>query len=129
MGVFNCQGAGSWPMKSKETTPTHIRISGKVKPMDVEFLEDVAGENWNGDCAVYAFNSGTNYNKNRGVKWVGQVDRYNHGLFQPNPNISGSVSDSTHLVSLFNWISFLLQLGLVPGRSTQTGPFYNPKYI
>lgn len=33
-------------------------LTGHVSPMDVEFLEDVAGEEWNGDCAVYAFNSG-----------------------------------------------------------------------
>lgn len=26
--------------------------------MDVEFLEELAGENWTGDCAVFAFNSG-----------------------------------------------------------------------
>ncbi|KAK7302168.1 hypothetical protein RJT34_13049 [Clitoria ternatea] len=58
LGVFNCQGAGSWPMKSLEGTPSRIRISGKVRPLDVEFLEDIAGENWNGDCVVYAFNAG-----------------------------------------------------------------------
>lgn len=58
IGVFNCQGAGSWPMKPSETTPTHLTISGKVRPLDVEFLEEVAGENWNGDCILYAFNAG-----------------------------------------------------------------------
>ncbi|PKI66646.1 hypothetical protein CRG98_012988, partial [Punica granatum] len=30
-----------------------------VSPLDVEFLEDIAGENWEGDCAVYAHNSGS----------------------------------------------------------------------
>ncbi|MED6211889.1 hypothetical protein PIB30_077915 [Stylosanthes scabra] len=58
VGVFNCQGAGTWPLKPVEGTPKHITLSGKVRPLDVEFLEDVAGENWNGHCAVYAFNSG-----------------------------------------------------------------------
>ncbi|KAL2346974.1 hypothetical protein Fmac_000974 [Flemingia macrophylla] len=57
IGIFNCQGAGSWPLKSL-ATPLRITISGKVKPLDVEFLEEVAGENWNGDCIVYAFNAG-----------------------------------------------------------------------
>lgn len=63
VGVFNCQGAGSWPLKqtakdmAKANTPSSI--SGRVSPCDVEFLEEVAGENWNGDCAVYAFNSGS----------------------------------------------------------------------
>lgn len=62
VGVFNCQGAGSWPMKSSEAAPTHLTISGKVRPLDVEFLGEVAGENWNGDCIVYAFNAGSNFN-------------------------------------------------------------------
>ncbi|WJX33145.1 galactinol--sucrose galactosyltransferase [Trifolium repens] len=58
IGVFNCQGAGSWPMKPLESTPTRLTISGKIRTIDVEFLEEVAGENWNGDCILYAFNAG-----------------------------------------------------------------------
>ncbi|EXB94449.1 hypothetical protein L484_018950 [Morus notabilis] len=63
VGVFNCQGAGIWPLKQVVEnihckSSTSSVISGHVKPNDVEFLEDIAGENWNGDCAVYAFNSG-----------------------------------------------------------------------
>lgn len=60
LGVFNCQGAGSWPLKQtiKDMPSTPLVISGNVSPCDVEFIEDVAGENWNGDFAVYAFNSG-----------------------------------------------------------------------
>lgn len=63
IGVFNCQGAGSWPMKqvaekipSAPSTPSSL--SAHVRPTDVEFLDEVAGEHWNGDCAAYAFNSG-----------------------------------------------------------------------
>ncbi|KAK6261843.1 hypothetical protein QUC31_007659 [Theobroma cacao] len=61
IGVFNCQGAGSWPMKqaTEDLTSTPSSISGNMSPCDVEFIEEVAGENWNGDCAVYAFNSGS----------------------------------------------------------------------
>uniref|UniRef100_A0A0A0LU62 galactinol--sucrose galactosyltransferase n=1 Tax=Cucumis sativus TaxID=3659 RepID=A0A0A0LU62_CUCSA len=64
IGVFNCQGAGHWPLmkvaKSEETsTCTKLSLTGSVCPNDVEFLEDVAGENWDGDSAVYAFNSGS----------------------------------------------------------------------
>ncbi|KAF4351306.1 hypothetical protein F8388_010860 [Cannabis sativa] len=64
VGVFNCQGAGSWPLKQKAedihiSTSTKTSISGHVKPADVEFLEDIAGESWDGDCAIYAFNSGS----------------------------------------------------------------------
>ncbi|XP_065874401.1 probable galactinol--sucrose galactosyltransferase 2 [Euphorbia lathyris] len=63
IGLFNCQGAGSWPLKQKaeeipssQSTPS---LSGHVTAIDVEFLEEVAGENWNGDFAFYAFNSGS----------------------------------------------------------------------
>ena len=63
VGAFNCQGAGKWPCKDKthdENTSTSnpLALSGQVSPMDVEFLEELAGENWTGDCAVFAFNSG-----------------------------------------------------------------------
>ncbi|OWM90545.1 hypothetical protein CDL15_Pgr014848 [Punica granatum] len=63
-GVFNCQGAGPWPLKQGGlqkpiTTLTFPPISTNLRPVHVEFLEEVAGENWNGDCAVYAFNSGS----------------------------------------------------------------------
>lgn len=64
IGVFNCQGAGSWPLKqdSQEKSlspPTKLPpISGCISPADVEFLEEIVGENWDGDCAVYAFNKG-----------------------------------------------------------------------
>ncbi|XVF11648.1 hypothetical protein REPUB_Repub08aG0045300 [Reevesia pubescens] len=61
IGVFNCQGAGSWPLKqtTEDMRSTPSSISGNMSPCDVEFIEEVAGENWNGDCAVYAFNSGS----------------------------------------------------------------------
>ncbi|KAA0057808.1 putative galactinol--sucrose galactosyltransferase 2 isoform X1 [Cucumis melo var. makuwa] len=66
IGVFNCQGAGHWPLmevaKNEETsTCTKLTLTGSFCPNDVEFLEDVAGENWDGDCAVYAFNSGLTF--------------------------------------------------------------------
>ncbi|XP_042497482.1 probable galactinol--sucrose galactosyltransferase 2 [Macadamia integrifolia] len=64
LGVFNCQGVGHWPLKeiahddpTLSSKPSYL--SGHVSPNNVEFLEDVAGENWIGDCAVYASNSGS----------------------------------------------------------------------
>lgn len=64
IGVFNCQGAGSWPFKeSLQDLPIpslkDASILGHVSPSDVEFLDEIAGENWNGNCVIYAFNSGT----------------------------------------------------------------------
>ena len=63
MGVFNCQGAGIWPLKQVAedvhfSSSTNSSISGLVMPTDVEFLEDIASESWSGDCAIYAFYSG-----------------------------------------------------------------------
>lgn len=60
VGVFNCQGAGTWPMKqAPESNQSSGPISGRVSPLDVEYLEDIAGETWTDDCAVYAFNAGS----------------------------------------------------------------------
>lgn len=64
VGAFNCQGAGRWPLKGvteEDKNTTVVEISDHVSPIDVEFLEEIAGENWNGDCAVYAFNSSNNF--------------------------------------------------------------------
>ncbi|XP_068665410.1 probable galactinol--sucrose galactosyltransferase 2 [Aristolochia californica] len=63
IGVFNCQGAGNWPcrdMHQEGLSTAHklSLLSCDVSPSNVEFLEDVTGENWTGDCAVYAFKTG-----------------------------------------------------------------------
>ncbi|WVZ86141.1 hypothetical protein U9M48_032974 [Paspalum notatum var. saurae] len=59
IGVFNCQGAGQWvwPLKETAYVPTNMNITGQLSPSDVESLEEVAGDNWNGETAIYAFNS------------------------------------------------------------------------
>ncbi|XVE56685.1 hypothetical protein DITRI_Ditri04bG0030500 [Diplodiscus trichospermus] len=63
IGVFNCQRAGVWPPikgSTHQTLPgTGTPISGSVSAMDVDSLEEVAGGNWRGDCAVYACFSGS----------------------------------------------------------------------
>ncbi|CAN6235384.1 unnamed protein product [Urochloa humidicola] len=61
IGVFNCQGAGQWiwPVKDTAYVPSSINITGDLSPSEVESLEEIAGHNWNGDSAVYAFNSGS----------------------------------------------------------------------
>ncbi|KAF6150567.1 hypothetical protein GIB67_030368 [Kingdonia uniflora] len=64
IGVFNCQGSGSWSCKERNPSehvlePKPSVLSSSVKPVDVEFLQEVAGENWAGNCAVYAFKAGT----------------------------------------------------------------------
>ncbi|XP_051133190.1 probable galactinol--sucrose galactosyltransferase 2 [Andrographis paniculata] len=65
VGVFNCQGAGVWAMKEappkqvENSSPADTSISGRVSPLDVESLEDITGEHWSGECAVYAYKSGS----------------------------------------------------------------------
>lgn len=62
VGIFNCQRAGKWPpIAGSQCLPppgSAPLLAGSVSPLDVEFLEEVADESLNGDCAVYAFNSG-----------------------------------------------------------------------
>lgn len=57
--MFNCQGAGQWvwPVKQTAYVPTNINITGQLSPSDVESLEEIAGDDWNGETAVYAFGS------------------------------------------------------------------------
>lgn len=66
VGVFNCQGAGTWPcieipLKNLELESNPKAITGFVSPSNVEFLEEITGENWIGECVLYAFNSGSLY--------------------------------------------------------------------
>ncbi|KAK4394867.1 putative galactinol--sucrose galactosyltransferase 2 [Sesamum angolense] len=64
VGVFNCQGAGNWPLRDgPERNPSSsadsLVLSGHVSPQDVDFLDEVAHETWSGDSAVYAFHNGS----------------------------------------------------------------------
>ncbi|KAI8529105.1 hypothetical protein RHMOL_Rhmol12G0200200 [Rhododendron molle] len=64
VGVFNCQGASGWPVKQVAQEVTNLTstakpLSARISPLDVEFLEEVVRGDWSGDCAVYAFNSGS----------------------------------------------------------------------
>ncbi|WOL19206.1 putative galactinol--sucrose galactosyltransferase 2 [Canna indica] len=61
IGIFNCQGAGIWPSINVESTPIseETYLTGHVSPNDVEYFEEVAGDDWTGDCAVYSYNDGS----------------------------------------------------------------------
>lgn len=60
MGVFNCQGAGSWPDLEEDRVELSCpEISGKISPSDIEYLEEVSGKSWNGDYAVFSSKSGS----------------------------------------------------------------------
>lgn len=59
IGVFNCQGAGSWPcMENTVQQHASSEVSGQVSPADIEYFKEVSGEVWTGDCAVFSFKSG-----------------------------------------------------------------------
>ncbi|KAL0904717.1 hypothetical protein M5K25_026858 [Dendrobium thyrsiflorum] len=58
LGAFNCQGAGTWPgLSSNQSNSSPEFITGEVSPNDIEYLDEVAGNNWIGDCAIYSFDS------------------------------------------------------------------------
>ncbi|XP_038712471.1 probable galactinol--sucrose galactosyltransferase 2 isoform X1 [Tripterygium wilfordii] len=60
IGVFNCQGAGSWPCwENTVQEKVSAKISGQVSPADIEYFEEVSGKQWTGDCAVFSFSSGS----------------------------------------------------------------------
>ncbi|XP_018730644.2 probable galactinol--sucrose galactosyltransferase 2 isoform X2 [Eucalyptus grandis] len=60
LGIFNCQGAGSWPCTDKKVIEDAAsEISASVSPSDVEFLEEVTGGSWTGDCAIFSFKTGS----------------------------------------------------------------------
>ncbi|KAG2688732.1 hypothetical protein I3760_09G109200 [Carya illinoinensis] len=60
LGVFNCQGAGTWPCLEIEAKgDLSSELSGQVSPADVEYFEEVSGKLWTGDCAVFAYSTGS----------------------------------------------------------------------
>ncbi|XP_048329822.2 probable galactinol--sucrose galactosyltransferase 2 [Ziziphus jujuba] len=64
IGIFNCQRAGKWPPTpgAQYESPqgsADVLLSSRVSPSDVDSLEEIADEHWNGDCALYSFGSGS----------------------------------------------------------------------
>lgn len=47
------------PDSTPNSKPAAVSHSGRVSPLDVEYLEDIAGETWTEECALYAFNAGS----------------------------------------------------------------------
>lgn len=59
IGIFNCQGAGSWPgLESNANEGTNLELSGKVSPSDIEYFEELSAGKWTQDCAVFRFSTG-----------------------------------------------------------------------
>lgn len=60
LGIFNCQGAGTWPCIEGNITPgpAILEISGLASPSDIEYLDDLSGDSWAGNYAVFSFKTG-----------------------------------------------------------------------
>lgn len=59
IGIFNCQGAGSWPgLESNAEVDINFELSGKVSSSDIEYFEEVSVGQWTQDCAVFRFSTG-----------------------------------------------------------------------
>ncbi|KAL5972350.1 hypothetical protein ACLOJK_041603 [Asimina triloba] len=108
IGVFNCQGAGTWPCmdtfpnNQNNANPEPKHLTGSVRPLDIEFLEEVAGDNWTGDCAVFSFNDvhilllheyQQTYNPNTQFAPIGLTDMYNSGGAVESVNFCGGSSN------------------------------------
>ncbi|KAK1272858.1 putative galactinol--sucrose galactosyltransferase 2 [Acorus gramineus] len=79
LGVFNCQGAGTWPCLDNVENDSDVKpskLTGSVSPSNIECLEEVAGNNWTGDCAVFSFNSG---GEKIQFAPIGLINMYNSG--------------------------------------------------
>ncbi|XP_051133904.1 probable galactinol--sucrose galactosyltransferase 2 [Andrographis paniculata] len=60
LAVFNCQGAGTWPGLQKSIQVENSELSGHISPSDIDYLAEISPrQHWNGDYAVYSFQSGT----------------------------------------------------------------------
>nr|KYP62801.1 putative glycosyltransferase At1g55740 family [Cajanus cajan] len=60
IGIFNCQGAGSWPgLENNAEEDIIFELSSKVSPSDIEYFEEVSAGQWTKDCAVFRFNTGS----------------------------------------------------------------------
>ncbi|KAI3442218.1 Galactinol--sucrose galactosyltransferase [Psidium guajava] len=60
LGIFNCQGAGSWPCTDKKVIEDAAsEITASVSPSDVEYLEEVSGDSWTGDCVIFSSKTGS----------------------------------------------------------------------
>lgn len=60
IGIFNCQGAGSWPcIEHTVQQDVPSEITGHVSPADIEYFKEVSGKFWTGDSSVFSFNTGS----------------------------------------------------------------------
>ena len=62
IGIFNCQGAGTWPgLESNTEDGIIFELSGEVSSSDIGYLEEVSAGPWTQDCAVFRFSRGMSF--------------------------------------------------------------------
>ncbi|EPS67528.1 hypothetical protein M569_07242 [Genlisea aurea] len=63
IGIFNCQGAGTWPGLDDDCCPKNgLELSGYISPSDIEFISEIISADpppSGGDFAVFSFKSGS----------------------------------------------------------------------
>ncbi|KAK9156400.1 hypothetical protein Sjap_003880 [Stephania japonica] len=73
LGIFNCQGTGTWPCSDAIQNNSNVNLSGHISPKDIEYFDEICGESWAGDCATFCFNTGVEFAP------IGLIDMYNSG--------------------------------------------------
>ncbi|KAK9152341.1 hypothetical protein Syun_010650 [Stephania yunnanensis] len=59
IGIFNCQGTGTWPCSDTIQNNSNVNLSGHISPKDIEYFEEICGDSWTGDCAIFWFKTGS----------------------------------------------------------------------
>ncbi|MCO5571400.1 hypothetical protein L7F22_025140 [Adiantum nelumboides] len=107
VGVFNCQGSGWCKVDKKYSThdSTPGAASGSVRSRDVDFIENVAPEKWNGDCAVYSHKGGELVRLSKGAALPITLETLEYEIFTVSPLKTlpyGSYFAPIGLLQMFN---------------------------
>ncbi|XP_058072563.1 probable galactinol--sucrose galactosyltransferase 2 isoform X2 [Magnolia sinica] len=107
VGVFNCQGAG-WCKVAKKTLIHDTApgtLTGTVRARDVDLINQVAGQDWNGQVVVYAHRSGEVVRLPKGATLPVTLNVLEYELFHicPLKEITSNISfASIGLLDMFN---------------------------
>ncbi|KAI3811709.1 hypothetical protein L1987_21438 [Smallanthus sonchifolius] len=107
VGVFNCQGAG-WCKVEKKTRIHDASpgiLTGSVQSADVDALNQVAGQDWNGETVVFCQRSGEVIRLPKGVSLPVTLKVLEYELFHfcPLKNITENISVAPiGLLDMFN---------------------------
>lgn len=124
VGVFNCQGAG-W-CKIVKKTRIHDEspgtLTGNVRARDVDLINQVAGQDWNGEVVVYTHRAGELVRLPKGTSLPVTLKVLEYELFHicPLKEITHSISFAPiGLLDMFNSTGAVekFEVQLAPGNS------------